>query len=206
MKRLAVIAVALLAAACYEMPSMPSWMPGSGWTTLIDGDKGLENFNRLGDANWRAEGGAIVADRAKDNSYLVTRNSYKDFQIRAEFWAERNTNSGIFIRLSDPKKVGADNSYEVNIYDQRPGPEYSTGGIVNFAKVPVPPKYKAEGKWNTFEITAKGSTITVVFNGEKTVELQDGKFPQGPFALQFGNHGKQPGGVIKWRKVQVREL
>jgi hypothetical protein len=203
MKRLFVIATALLLAAC---SSMPSWMPGSGWTTLIDGDKGLENFNRLGDANWRAEGGAIVADKAKDNSYLVTKSSYKDFQIRAEFWAERNTNSGIFIRMQDPKKVGSDNSYEVNIYDQRAGPEYSTGGIVNFAKVPVPPIYNAEGKWNTFEITAKGSTITVVFNGQKTVELQDSKFPQGPFALQFGNHGKQPGGVIKWRKVQVREL
>ena len=203
MKRLFVIATVLLLAAC---SSMPSWMPGSGWTTLIDGDKGLENFNRLGDANWRAEGGAIVADKANDNSYLVTKRSYKDFQIRAEFWAERNTNSGIFIRMQDPKKVGSDNSYEVNIYDQRAGPEYSTGGIVNFAKVPVPPIYKAEGKWNTFEITAKGSTITVVFNGQKTVELQDSKFPQGPFALQFGNPGKQPGGVIKWRKVQVREL
>ncbi|HJS78176.1 MAG TPA: DUF1080 domain-containing protein [Burkholderiales bacterium] len=126
--------------------------------------------------------------------------------IRAEFWAERNTNSGVFIRIQNPKKIGADSSYEVNIYDQRPGPEYGTAGIVNFAKVPVPPVYKAEGKWNTFEITAKGSTITVVFNGQKTVELQDSKFPQGPFALQFGNHGKQPGDVIKWRKVQVREL
>ena len=31
---------------CSEMPSMPSWMPGSGWTTLIDGEKGLENFDR----------------------------------------------------------------------------------------------------------------------------------------------------------------
>jgi len=204
------LVVALLSAAsmigCSEMPSMPSWMPGSGWTTLVDGDKGLENFDRLGDANWRAEGGALVADKAKDNSYLVTKKSYKDFQIRAEFWAERNTNSGIFIRIQNPKKVGADSSYEVNIYDQRPGPEYATGGIVNFAKVPVPPVYKAEGKWNTFDITAKGSTITVLFNGQKTVELQDGKFPQGPFALQFGNHGKQPGGVIKWRKVHVREL
>ena len=40
----------------------------------------------------------------------------------------------------------------------------------------------------------------------KPSELQDSKFPQGPFALQFGNHGKQPGDVIKWRKVQVREL
>ncbi len=185
---------------------MPSWMPGGGWTTLIDGDKGLENFNRLGDANWRAEGGAIVADKAKDNSYLVTKSSYKDFAIRAEFWADKLTNSGVFIRAQDPKKIGADNAYEVNIYDARPGPEYGTGGIVNHAKVPVPSPYKAAGKWNTFEITAKGSTITVVFNGQKTVEMTNAKLLEGPFALQFGNHGKAPGEVIKWRKVQVKEL
>jgi hypothetical protein len=206
MKRRTLVAGLALSFATIGCSEMPAWMPGSGWTTLVDGEKGLENFDRLGDANWRAEGGAIVADKAKDNSYLVTKKSYKDFQIRAEFWAERNTNSGIFIRIQNPKKVGSDSSYEVNIYDQRPGPEYATGGIVNFAKVPVPPIYKAEGKWNTFEITAKGSTITVLFNAQKTVELQDSKFPQGPFALQFGNHGKQPGDVIKWRKVQVREL
>jgi hypothetical protein len=203
MKRLLALSAALLLAAC---SSMPSWMPGSGWTTLIDGDKGLENFDRVGDANWRAEGGAIVADKAATGGHLVTKKPYKDFQLRAEFWAERNTNSGIFMRIQDPKKIGAENSYEVNIYDQRPGPEYSTAGIVNFAKVPVPPVYKAEGKWNTFEITAKGSQLTVVFNGTQTVNIQDSKFAQGPFSLQFGNHGKQPGAPIKWRKVQVREL
>jgi hypothetical protein len=70
----------------------------------------------------------------------------------------------------------------------------------------VPPIYKAEGKWNTFEITAKGSQLTVVFNGTQTVNIQDSKFAQGPFSLQFGNHGKAPGGVIKWRKVEVRPL
>ena len=77
---------------------------------------------------------------------------------------------------------------------------------MNFAKVPAPPIYKAEGKWNTYEITAKGSTITVLFNGQKTVELQDSEFARGPIALQFGIHREQPGDAIKWRKVEVREL
>jgi hypothetical protein len=203
MKRVLIATAALLLAAC---SSMPDWMPGGGWTTLIDGEKGMENFNKLGGANWRAEGGAIVADKSPDNSYLVTKNSYKDFQIRAEFWADKLTNSGVFIRAQDPKKIGADNAYEVNIYDARPGPEYATGAIVNFAKTPVPSPYKAAGKWNTFEITAKGSTITVMFNGQKTVELTNAKFLEGPFALQFGNHGKAPGEVIKYRKVQVKPL
>jgi hypothetical protein len=203
MKRLLVLATALLLAAC---SSMPSWVPGSGWTTLIDGDKGLDNFQRVGDANWRAEGGAIVADKAATAGYLLTKNAYKDFQIRAEFWADHGTNSGIFMRIQDPKKIAAATSYEVNIYDQRPGPEYGTAAIVDFAKVPVPSPYKAGGKWNTFLITAKGSNLVVEFNGQKTVDIQDSKFSQGPFALQFGNHGKAPGAPIKWRKVEVRSL
>jgi len=205
MKKLLTIGTALLLAAC---SSMPSWVPGGGWTTLIDGEKGLDNFNKLGGATWRAEGGAIVADKSPDNSYLVTRESYKDFVIRAEFWADKNTNSGIFIRAQDPKKIGANTAYEVNIYDARPGQEYATGGIVDFAKIPVPnpPAYKAVGKWNTFEITAKGSTITVMLNGQKTSEMTNAKLLQGPFALQFGNHGKAPGDVIKFRKVQIKPL
>jgi hypothetical protein len=199
MKRIFAALPALLLAAC-------AGMGGGDWVTLIDGERGLENFNRIGDANWRAEGGAIVADRAKETSYLVTRESYRDLEIRAEFWSDKNTNSGIFIRAQNPQKIGADNSYEVNIYDARPGPEYATAAIVNFAKTPVPSPYKAVGKWNTFEITAKGPVVTVVFNGVQSVELRDAKFLEGPFALQFGNHGKQPGDVIKWRKVQVRRF
>src|SRR5262245_18688705 len=74
----------------------------SNWVTLIDGDKGLENFNRIGDANWRAEGGAIVADKGAKGGHLVTKRSYRNFQVRAEFWADHGTNSGIFFRASNP--------------------------------------------------------------------------------------------------------
>jgi Domain of Unknown Function (DUF1080) len=206
MKRLTAVIASLLVAtlSVFGCAQMSGMMDG-GWTTLIDGDKGLENFNRIGDANWRAEGGAIVADKGK-GGHLVTKKSYKDFQIRAEFYAETNTNSGIFIRASDPNKVGATNSYEVNIYDQRPGQEYATGGIVNFGRIPVPNNYQAAGKWNTFVITAKGTHLQVVLNGVETVTIYDSKFASGPFTLQFGNHGKEPGGAIKWRKVQVKEL
>ena len=94
----------------------------------------------------------------------------------------------------------------MNIYDERAGPEDGTAAIVDVAKVPVPSPYKAGGKWNTFLITAKGPNLVVEFNGQKTVDIQDGKFAQGPFALQFGNHGKAPGAPIKWRKVEVRSL
>ena len=202
MKRLYVASIALLLAAC---SSMPSWVPGTGWTTLIDGDKGLENFDRVGEANWRAEGGAIVADKGK-GGFLVSKNSYKDFELRVEFWADNNTNSGIFMRCADPKTITDKSCYEANIFDQRADQTYATGGIVHFAKVLQPAK--AGGKWNTYEITAKGSKLTVVLNGTKTAELDHSQFAAGPVALQFGNLPPKgdPGGSIKWRKVQIKAL
>ena len=201
MKRISCFTVGLLAVAFTLAGCSCPWL-GTGWVTLIDGEKGLENWNRVGGANWRTEGGAIVADQSttKGSSFLVTKNSYKDFEIRAEFYAESNTNSGIFIRCADPSTITADNAYEVNIWDTRPDPSYGTGAIVNVAKVPVPLTNKAGGKWNTFLITAKGPEITVVLNGVVTVNVRDSKLAQGPFALQFA------GGPIKWRKVQVRPL
>jgi hypothetical protein len=202
MKRVLAAAGLLVIFGCAQMSSM---MDG-GWTTLIDGDKGLENFNRVGDANWRPEGGAIVADQAKTSGFLVTKKSYKDFQLKAEFWADHTTNSGIFMRCADPAKITDKTCYEANIYDQRADPTYGTGGIVHHAAVsPMP---KAGGKWNTYEITAKGSQLTVMLNGTRTATLNHGQFAQGPIALQFGNRPPKgdPGGAIKWRKVQIKEL
>ena len=203
MKRYSAITAGLLVIA-FTVFGCGHRSPSSGWVTLIDGNTGLENWDRIGDANWRAEGGAIVADKGK-GGHLVSKKSYKDFEIYAEFWAETTTNSGIFIRASDPKKITATNAYEVNIYDQRPDPSYGTGGIVNFAVVnPMP---KAGGKWNIYEIHAKGPQVTVKLNGIVTASMQHSQFASGPFTLQFGNGPKEaPGGAIKWRKVQIREL
>jgi Domain of Unknown Function (DUF1080) len=204
MERRTSLVIGLLAAAALAGCAAPAG--DAGWVTLIDGDKGLENWNRIGDANWRAEAGAIVADQGK-GGYLVSKNTYKDFVIRAEFWAATDTNSGVFVRITNPSAVGADSSYEVNIWDIRPDPKYGTGGIVDFAAVPVPPVYLAGGRWNTYEIEARGPVVTVKFNGVQTVKMENGKFPSGPFALQYGA-GVQgvTGGPIKWRKVQIKPL
>lgn len=202
MNRKGLIAAASLAAAL----SACSTMMGGDWVTLIDGAQGLDNWNRTGDANWRAEDGAIVADNGKV-SYLVSKYIYRDFQIRAEFYAETDTNSGIFIRCQDVNKIGAGTCYEVNIWDIRPEPKYGTGAIVDHAAVPVPIANKAGGRWNTYEITAKGDSLKVVLNGVMTVDIKDAKHASGPFALQYGPGVKGArGGVIKWRKVQIRTL
>ena len=204
MKRLSAITMGLLVIAltvfgCAQMSSLMD----TGWVTLIDGDKGLDNFNRVGDANWRAEGGVIVADKGK-GGFLVSKNSYKDFEIRAEFWASLNANSGIYMRCADPKVITDKSCYEANIYDERGDPSFGTGAIQHITK--ASPMLKAGGKWSTYEITVKGTQLTVVLNGVQTATAQHSQFAQGPIALQFGNHGKEPGGAIKYRKVQIKPL
>jgi len=178
---------------------------GDGWITLIDGTTGLENWDRIGDANWRAEDDAIVADKGT-SGFLVSKSSYKDFQIRAEFWAEDTTNSGVYFRCTDRTMIANANAYEANIYDQRPDPSYGTGALVDVGTVP-PMAYKAGGKWNTYEITANGPLQTAVLNGVQTATGQDSRFEQGAIGLQYGaGPNNAVGGAIKWRKVQIRLL
>ena len=182
-----------------------AYMPGGGWTTLIDGDKGMENWTRDGDANWRTEDGAIVADQGK-GGFLVSKQSFGDYQLRIEFWAAHNANSGIYMRCSVSTGLTDKLCHEANIFDERPDQTFATGGIVHLGKVLQP--VKAGGKWNVYEITAQGRRITVVLNGIKTAEIDNAQFLSGPIALQYGTLPPKgaPGGAIKFRKVQVKSL
>jgi len=167
-----------------------------GFINLVDGQS-LNGWSIIGNGSWVIGNGMVEGNKAM--GFLVSDQSYKNFIIRAEFWANEDANSGIFLRCQDRTKVTSDNAYEVNIFDKRPDQNYATGAIVDVAKVsPVP---KAAGKWNTFEITANGSHFKVVMNGEVTVaDGQDSKFSEGPIALQSA------GGVVKFRKLQIKPL
>ncbi len=49
MKRLLAVSAALLVVAVTAFGCATPG--GTGWTTLIDGEKGMENFNQIGQAN-----------------------------------------------------------------------------------------------------------------------------------------------------------
>ena len=167
-----------------------------GFIDLIDGVS-LAGWNIVGTASWTVGNGLIVGN--KPSGFLVSNQSYKNFIIKSEFWAESDTNSGIFIRCQDPNKVAATNSYEINIWDTRPEQAYATGAIVDVAKVdPVP---KAGGRWNTIEIIANGSHFKVILNGVVSVaDAQDSRFKEGHIAIQSA------GGVVKFRKLQIKPI
>jgi hypothetical protein len=190
-------ALALAALGFQGLPAAAQ--SGEGWITLLDAET-MGEWNEVGATNWRMEDGAVVADTrtSETPAFLVSPESYGDFELHVEFWSSDDANSGVFFRCADPAQITDMSCYEANIFDQRPDPSYGTGAIVRHTEVdPMP---TAGGQWNTFEITAKGRDITVVLNGETTAELRSGLFEAGPIALQHGS------GTIRFRKVAIRPL
>jgi hypothetical protein len=192
--------VAVLCATALATAGCASGGSGGSRQRLIDGGNGLQNFVRVGEANWTAIDGAIQATAGgKDSAFLVTRDSYRDFDLRAEFWSSDDANSGIYFRCQDPAKPTDENCYEANIFDQRPDQTYATGALVKVAPV-AQPAPKAGGRWNTYEIAAVGTRLVVTLNGVKTVDVRDSKLASGPVGLQWAR------GTIRFRKLEIRPL
>ncbi len=174
---------------------------GSGWTTLIDGTRGLDNFTPRRRANWAAKDGAIEASAGgKDNAYLVTKNSYK--QLRRSAW-----NSG---RATMPTAACSSAARTATASATRLATKRisSTSGRTRR----MPParssrwrrsrsaRQRSAASGACYEITANGPQLTLVLNGMKTVDVRDTKFASGPIALQWGR------GTIKFRKVEIKPL
>ena len=167
----------------------------AGWTTLFDGTS-LDGWRQLGDANWQLGDGAVSA--TSGSGFLVSEQSYGDFELTLDFWVDEPANSGVFLRCADPQNVTDTSCYEVNIYDTRPDQTYRTGGIVHIA---APSSViNTGGQWNSYRITFRGPRLVVVLNGTQTVDTTDEQFSRGPIALQYG------AGQVGFRNVRIRPL
>ncbi len=193
MKKSALFSLALLCAGFCS-----SSQAQDGWTTLIDGTGGMQNFNIVGGANWSASDGTIHAT-GETGGFLVTKESYDNFLLTVEFWVSDDANSGIYMRCQDPTTITDRSCYEANIFDQRPDLTFGTGGIVHIAPV-AEPFPKVGGKWNTYQITMDGEHMTVLLNGIQTVHAMDSQFASGPIALQWAR------GIVRFRSVKIQRL
>ena len=186
-------------AAAALVSCTPGTEPSAGpsaageWRTLFDGTS-FAGWRQTGDADWQLTDGAAAAESG--SGFLVTTESYGDFDLDLEFWVTPDANSGVFIRCASPGEIGAATCYEVNIFDQRPDPQYRTGGIVEVAE----PKVQIEtgNQWNRYEISARGRHLLVKLNGQTTVDTFDDQHTAGPIALQYG------AGRVMFRNVRIR--
>src|SRR5687768_13655379 len=99
-----------------------------GWVSLFDG-KTLNGWTTIGGVRWTVVDGAMSAEPASQpipptgaakqtwpQGFLRSVESFRDFEMTAEFWSEEDTNSGLFIRCATPANPGSLGScYEINI-------------------------------------------------------------------------------------------
>ncbi|MCM3879602.1 MAG: creatininase family protein [Vicinamibacterales bacterium] len=187
----------------------------SGWRSLFDGTT-LTGWTSVGEARWTVVDRAMAANPSAQtrpasegkpsdtpiSGFLRSTETFDDFELTAEFWADPNANSGLFIRCGQPSATGGlGTCYEINISDNHA--VSPTGSIVGVHST-LPARVKSMGKWSLFEVRAQGNHLVVKVNGETTVDAHDDKFTNGALGLQAG--GPNGPGLIKFRNIRVRPL
>jgi len=180
------LAVAALLAAC----ATP--------VALFDGYS-LRGWQVFGGADWSVSGGEILAGGEGDG-FLATAGEYGDFYLRVEFQVEATVNSGIFIRCRDRVDINPYTCYEINIWDDHPKQEARTGAIV-FRFMPPMAHVDTVGRWNTYEITARGGQLEARVNGTLTAVLEDADPSPGFIALQRAGQG-----FARFRNLELKLL
>jgi hypothetical protein len=190
-----------------------------GW--VVEGDKEFKD----GDVKkpvWVVEDGLLRCQTlGRTYGFLrYAKQEFSDFVFRTEyrFYPPANPkaargNSGVGIRTVpyDPKRIDSRPSaaaYEVQLLDDadRPPDKHSTASLYNYV-APTENAAKAAPAWNAIEIRCVGPQITIVLNGVKVLDVDQGKVPEikdkplkGYVCLQ--NHGSR----IDFRNVWIKEI
>src|SRR5262245_27690622 len=102
--RTTVVVIALAFAAIAVAGPVPaSAQAAGGWTNLFNG-RDLSNWNVTGNADWRVADGVIEATKAR--GFLLTKESYTDFEMHADVWVTADSNGGILFRITKPEDPG----------------------------------------------------------------------------------------------------
>ncbi len=155
-----------LAAPAADAPAAAA-SSADGWRDLFNGKDFGGWQNAAGGPpgkGWVIDGGAMVRTRPAGDVW--TKQRFGDFVLDIEFKTEGN--SGIFIRTGDPKDC-VQTGLEIQVYTPAARPSRGSCGALYDAVAPTKEASK-KGQWNRAVITAQGSRITVVMNGEPIVD------------------------------------
>ena len=174
------------------------------WTdpkALFNG-KDLDGWEPIGDAassHWIVQDGMLVNTTRGAN--LRTTRKFDDFKLHFEVTCPEDCNSGFYLR----------GRYEVQIESEVPltAPVERRMGSIYGRIAPQPELPRAPGKWEIFDITLVGRTLTEVHDGVTTI---DGKVIEGITGGALDANEGEPGsfylqgdhtGNLKYRNITV---
>ena len=183
-----------------------------GFVSLYNG-KDLTGWTTTG--NWFAEDKGVLAIVPRPgeegwqrfDAYLWSEKQYGDFALDVEYKIPPGGNSGIFVRVKDPKDP-VETGIEVQISDahgkEEVGP-HDCGGVIGTIG-PTKNMAKPAGQWNRMIVTCRGKHLTVEFNGKTVVDLDLEGTSRSDRPL-VGYVGLQDHGLpLRFRNIRIKPL
>ncbi|MGH9586711.1 MAG: 3-keto-disaccharide hydrolase [Acidobacteriaceae bacterium] len=141
-------------------------------------------------STWKVVDGDLV--KSGNGSEMMTTRKFRNFKLHVEFNAGPSSNSGVYLR----------GRYEVQIETNSASepPSHHTGGVYGFLD-PTPEQPRVADKWQSFDITLIGRTVTIVQNGITVIDhkeipgitggaLDSNEGQPGPIYLQGSENGR----------------
>ena len=166
---------------------------------------------------WRIEKGVLYG--LNKRTWITSPGEYSDFVLKLESKIGKGANGGIGLRFpldGDPAYTAMELQvvdHEV-YYGGQSASAQRTASI--YDEIAASPEVtKPPGQWNTWEITAKGSHVIVVLNGQKVIDADlsretKARQQKGPALAQRplkGHIGFQNlNGEITLRNIMIKEL
>jgi putative heme-binding domain-containing protein len=167
-----------------------------GFVALFNG-RDLAGWTENGKppAHWSVQDGELRYDG--QGTHLFTTDEFGDFVMLVDWNVPPRGNSGVLLR-------GGGTQVEINDADPPTGPLWNgTSGGLYPDRPPTKRAAKPAGAWNRFEIRVEKGVITVLTNGDKTVDAfaKDwGNRPRGPIGFQ--HHGTP----LAFKNIFVKRL
>lgn len=159
---------------------------------------------------WRVEDGILIG--SGPSSHLFSeRGDYTDFEYKVVAQINDHGNSGQYFRTKF--EGGFPPGYEAQI-NATHGDPIRTGSLYPDGRTKLGQFRKQicvmntaphkPNEWFTQDVTAKGNHIVIKVNDKVTVDFEDpnNTYMKGHFALQ----GHDPGTVVKFKSIEVREI
>jgi hypothetical protein len=182
----AVVCVAILLTASSNVldadDALRDNLPPAGFRALFNG-RDLTGWteNKQPPVHWTVKDGELVYDGK--GTHLYNEEQFGNFILLVDWKVPPNGNSGVFLRAAT--------QVEINDADKEPRPVWNgTSGGLYPDQPPLKRAAKPSGEWNHIEIRVEKGKITVLLNGQKTVDAfakNWGAKLKGPIGFQ--HHG-----------------
>jgi len=174
----------------------------AGWTFVS------KNTNAPADAIWSVTNGMIRC-LGRPYGYARTVQAYQDYRLHAEWcYPVAAGNSGVFLNINPPDKVWP-YCFEAQLLTGDAGEVRMNGGSSANGTTPAHPHFvprqqpsseKPIGEWNTYDITCRGNTITVLVNGVLQNTITGTSTNSGTIGLQA------EGQLVEFRNLYIEPL